>query len=329
MPARRHILVILAFWIATSGWLFYRDLRPLLRVGEPPSFAIDLADEAQAPQIRWAVLQVTPPKSIEKGDSDSPRAECHAPDDSVAFEKCQDKGYALTNVTYREADDAFDFSGTVKLWPTKIHEGDPQMVITSAYRVTRAGEIRGIWGRIALDYRKEQSNLLGLPLWNLPSFRAACAISGEVAQQRLTTHLTLTLDNLCVLTQDLDPVEVSQRGSVLNPLLPVNRIAKLRKGQHWQIPVIDPREQLISSLRSKYPWIELVGLKPGPRFLQAEVLAEPEYLTWNSSSPRVPCLIIKYSGEDIRAYTWVRQIDGLVLQQEVTKWGDTWILKRS
>ena len=47
MPARPLLLAILFFWVATTGWLFYKELWPHLRSGQPPPYTIDLADEAR------------------------------------------------------------------------------------------------------------------------------------------------------------------------------------------------------------------------------------------------------------------------------------------
>src|SRR5262249_10575604 len=55
MPSRYTVMLIVAFWLGTSSWLFYHDLWPRLTPGVPPPFSIDLADEAQAQPILWVV----------------------------------------------------------------------------------------------------------------------------------------------------------------------------------------------------------------------------------------------------------------------------------
>jgi hypothetical protein len=42
----------------------------------------------------------------------------------------------------------------------------------------------------------------------------------------------------------------------------------------------------------------------------------------------VPCRIIEYSGDEASGRTWVRESDGLVLQQEITIDGKNLILER-
>src|SRR6516225_2533318 len=56
MPPRWLCLGILAFWVATSGYLFWLELWPTIQPNEPPPFVIDLVDEAQQnipTPIRW------------------------------------------------------------------------------------------------------------------------------------------------------------------------------------------------------------------------------------------------------------------------------------
>jgi hypothetical protein len=57
MPARSVTLAIIAFWLATTSWLIYRDVLPDLETGEPPPFAIDLSDEVSAQPVTWRALQ--------------------------------------------------------------------------------------------------------------------------------------------------------------------------------------------------------------------------------------------------------------------------------
>ena len=90
MPARPLVLAITLFWVATTGWLFYRDLWPRLRPGEPPPYTIDLADEAlrKGPKISWKVLRGT-----------------------------QKVGILNTWVTYRPQDDTFELNSEIPQQP--------------------------------------------------------------------------------------------------------------------------------------------------------------------------------------------------------------------
>ena len=48
MPSRWLTAAIVLFWLATTGWLFWHDLWPAWRPGEPPPFHIDLVEEVQS-----------------------------------------------------------------------------------------------------------------------------------------------------------------------------------------------------------------------------------------------------------------------------------------
>src|SRR4051812_39004927 len=57
MPSRWVTAVIVLFWLATTSWLFWRDLWPAWRPGEPPPFHIDLVEEVQTTKMQtsWTV----------------------------------------------------------------------------------------------------------------------------------------------------------------------------------------------------------------------------------------------------------------------------------
>jgi hypothetical protein len=59
MPPRLITLAIIVAWLGTSFWLFYQDVWPRLRAGEPPPFKIDFSDEVltQRPPVRWTVFK--------------------------------------------------------------------------------------------------------------------------------------------------------------------------------------------------------------------------------------------------------------------------------
>jgi hypothetical protein len=59
MPPRWLSLAIVVFWLGTTGWLFWHDLWPRYRPGNPPPFTIDLTEEVQNKEriIGWTVYQ--------------------------------------------------------------------------------------------------------------------------------------------------------------------------------------------------------------------------------------------------------------------------------
>jgi hypothetical protein len=121
MPARHQVLIIIAFWVATSAWLWQRDLWPRLASHQPPP-SIDLADEAHALPIRWTVYQ----------------GERRA-------------GYAMTGVRYHEEDDTFSLESTFKFWTRRELSGNPDRMVQSSCRVTRDGDIRAVSALVEAD----------------------------------------------------------------------------------------------------------------------------------------------------------------------------------
>ncbi len=301
MPSRYTVLAILAFWVATTGWLFYRDVRPRLVPGEGPPFVIDLADEASNRPIRWTLL---------KEDHKNPRFRG----------QYLNQGYAETSVGYREADDTFDIQCVFKLWTGKEVRGNADLTVGSHYRVNRDGELREIRARVEVTVG-------GMPIEG--------RLEGPVRGGMFTPHVAVTLkfahDGI---KRDLEPVPVAPRGSVLNPMQPLNRLPGLRPGQHWRMPLVDPLSDALTAASGLLPGVPKKQVEA--RFVDAEVLPEtrrPPLLTFSQAGvqPRrqnYDCHVIDYSGEDFTARTWVRADDGVVLRQEVAQHEDVYILDR-
>ena len=287
MPARHYVLAIIVFWMASTAWLFYRDLRPRLLPGEPPPYTIDLADEAEISTIRWSVFKDNQTKPT---------------------------GYAKTRVRYSEVDDTFEISGEFKLWSTGIMQGNADQVVEGKYRVTRDGQLRGIDARVTVVKTIEARSLLEI--------EATGRIEGDVKNRIFTPHLTIDVPSALHLSKDLAPVRVSERGNVLNPLQPVNRITGLKKGQRWRMPLVHPLTDAVSAAVSSIFKYEITEIST----LEAEVLPETQLLKWGHAL--VPCLVVEYTGDDIHVRTWVREADGTVLRQEVEQHGESLVVQR-
>lgn len=289
MPSRLFVIAILVFWGVTTVWFYNRDLRLLVLRGEAPQFTIDLEDEATAQAesdeggINWKV-----------------------------FQNGQEKGYALTFVRYRDQDDTFEVGGQYKFWlQGRSGGGEPQLVIASSYRVTREGDLRGI----------EAHGTMLVPLG--PQFLEISGdVRGKVFGGRFTSHAWIRTP-WGKFDQELEPVDITTRGSVLNPMQPLNRLTGLRKKQRWHQPLIDPLADALrgSAARLNLPGSNVVGPTP-VRFVEARVLPRTEFLEWGAGPESIPCLVIEYNGEDIEGQTWVRESDGMVYQQEITQRGE-------
>lgn len=281
MPPRFLGLFIVAFWLMTTSWLFHRDLRPRLWPGAPPPYTIDLTDEAQSNiSSQWTILQ-----------------------------NGHNKGYCKTTVRYWEHDDTFELGGQFKLW-SGDRSTNADLVITSSYRITRDGELRGV-----------EAQLKGVVV--PPGLKVDGKIEGKI-QGGLFSPIVSVIEPLDY-SLALKPVRVTSGGSVLNPLQPIHRLAGLRRGQQWEISLIDP----LSDLAHQYIK-ELTGASPATqlRVLHARVLPQIHLLPWGGRTETVPCFVIQYEGEDTSARTWVRESDGLVLQQELTQGNQHYVLVR-
>jgi hypothetical protein len=281
------MIAIVAFWVATMGWLFQRDLWPRLRPGQPPPYSIDLADEASEQTIVWTLIK-----------------------------DAENKGYANSKVKYNPEDDSFEVIGEFKFWLGQ-RSGSPNQTVETMYRVTRDGELREIDALGVLQFTGETK------------LEARIHIHGPVREQQFHPHFAITGLRF-YLERTLNPVPVSNRGSILNPLSPLNKIRGLTPGQRWRVPMVDPLSDALRTLAQA----AVPGLVPDVPLLEAEVLSEIQELPQLKLRDRPPrrsgdrCLVIQYSGDDISARTWVRQADNVVLRQEVTHHGDHMILDR-
>jgi hypothetical protein len=293
MPARHTVFFILAFWAATTGWLYYRDIRPYVTPGNPPPFTISLADEAEAFRfhtndeskrkegLEWSIYQ----------------------DDDI-------KGYAVTWVKYYKNDDSFELHGQYKFWSKgRFSASDPDQLIKSSYRVTREGELRAVNAKIEVK---------------VPLVQAVYGqLTGTVENGRMTPHIVIEAPPpFGPVKRDLQPIEIKSRGSVLNPLQPLNRLPGLRRGQHWRMPMVDPLDDVIRGLTTKVPGLGDVQTPKTP-YLEAEVLRDTISLSRNDGAQQVECLVVEYHGDDMSARTLVGVDDSLVYQQEVTHQGQT------
>jgi hypothetical protein len=318
MPPRFVTVLVVLFWLGTSAWFFQRELWPSLRGGDPPPFVIDLVDEARQLPIDWHVLQ---------GD--------------------KKVGKASTQIAYDQADDTFRLEGTFELnYEFKLFllgRISTKAKVENMYRVTREGELLEVKTHATLTIPSMLGEFGGRPLEGAGGEQTppgGYEIKGEIAGPVRDGSLQPTGKVVVpgeVQEIQFDPVPLSGRGSVLNPLHPVNRLRGLRPGRTWQIPLFDPLALLSAAKveakggkERESAVLAILGILKGNgsqfRRLNATVLDGTQSLFWDDHEET--CQVIEYRDGDLNAHTWVRQRDGTVLQQEANLRGDQIVLKR-
>jgi hypothetical protein len=317
MPPRWLALGVFVLWIFMTGWLFVRDYWPQLQPGQPPPFRIDLADEAQNNiPVRWSI-----------------------------FKDGEGRGYARTWVNFRNRDDdphqrvfkagewEFELGGEFKLWRTSNRYGQPDFLVKNKYRVTREGALREFQSTVSFNLKTKIPGVIGQDpdspqeesenSQEIELVEIFGKVQNDVCYPRMIVSpeakkwvsLAAFFEPLVAyLERPMEPIRMPTRAAMLNPLEPVNKLAKVSKGQRWRIPMVDPMSA----------WQKSSGVQ----YLNAEVLQDTEWIKWGGHKEPVPCLVIKYQGDDLTGYTWVQEEDGLVVGQEITQHGDNLRLMR-
>jgi hypothetical protein len=307
MPPRYITLAIVAFWLAATGWMAYREIVPIFRSGEPPPFTIDLTDEvsiadvvAMDSQVSRFGAQTIPWTILLQGEK---------------------IGYALTQV-HRHEDRTFELQAVLRFQKLELPLAIQVTSLSSSYRVTAAGDLRSLATRVIY------MDLTGLFGGNRKDAQVEIGVEAEVQEGQLVPRAYRYAPDLAMgrgqtktktaLAVALQPIPVPERGAILNTLQPVNRQLGLHDGQTWRVPRLDPLEVVLALLG----W----GGPPRTHYLHAEVSAAP--FTWNGAD--VPCWRIDYAepGKKVSARTWVLRKDGRVLQQEARHEAMELVLRR-
>lgn len=288
MPSRRAVWLIAVFWLAVTGYTFYREVWPTLISSEPPPVGIELADEArQNIPVRWNLTWNGRPV-----------------------------GRLTTLMTYVESDDTFWFTThyrDVRLEISGVSLHVP--TFTDAVRVGRDGRL----------HEQSAAGEFVILLGDLKLADASLKLHGTVTAGTLTSRCTIR-STFGDLDRDLDPVPVPA-GQPLNPLLPVNRLAGVRPGREWVVHISNPlADALTILLREKASQYGLKLPEPRTSPLYATVGRHPQLL--ERPREQVPCWVIDYRRDEPVARTWVRVADGRVLRQEVFQKGETLTIDR-
>jgi hypothetical protein len=311
MPSRWLRWPIIVFWLTTTSWLFWRDLWPNWRPGEPPPFSIDPVEEVQKGDpvpTHWTVRRYSTGKS--NVFRASTWGEYHGDDDTYSLHARLDAAKSFDNKS--------DFN-VAKYFKVEA--------LTSEYRVTRAGCLHSLEATVKTTLhlagdKSALSTFLGplLPKSTAPTGSVLMRVWGEVHDGQFFAHCSASSDVLAKPLQfDLPPTYVSYTGSVLLPLHPVNHIRGLRPGQSWRQPLVDPLRDAFAGLP---------GFSGGVRSLNARVLPQPEKLKIGDTE--IDCLVVEYSDDENQsvARTLVEQNSERVQQQEANLEDGQWIMTR-
>lgn len=315
MPPRWLSGIIVVFWLGTTGWLFWQDLRPRWLAGEPPLFLPDFVDEVQ----KKGGTPLTTKWTVERQDNKEVKS-------YPVF-------HATTSVKYEEENDAYTLEAKLetahdpKLTPVTVAKFFKVNTITSSYRVNHAGELLSL--KAMVDVRFDLAAFPFSKIFKIQptqfgndasAEQLSLSIQGEVRDQQFFSHCRAGAESLSQPIQfDLPPAALSYKGSVVMPLHPLNHIRGLYLGQRWRQPLVDP-------LRDAFAFVP--GFTGGVRWLNARVLPATEILELDERE--LKCLVIEYTNDDseIVGRTWVEQDGERVLQQEAILEGSRWILQR-
>lgn len=318
MPSRPFRIGIVLFWVVITAWLIQRDIVPRISSDDPPAIAVNLVDEAPkrggASQIRWTVLQNEIPVGRLRTWVEYERQEdvfrIHGQLNFTSRPRNGALGMALPMefiprpVMVDEAALAGTPSGRTDVVIAAVVPRLPEAQVTfpvnirSYYQVTLDSKLKMLSAEMKTE--QVQDSILDLP----PNVDAH--ILGSVEEQYFTPSWWYQSQEDRREGQ-LEPFPVSSHGAVLNPLQPLHRIPGLYDGQRWRMPFIDP--------------FTLLRLKDRPEVQILEARVSETLMKGGRSD--VACFLVEQrspaTGTLIR--TWVRQLDEMVLQQDV-KLGD-------
>jgi hypothetical protein len=320
MPPRWLALSFVAFWIAMTGLFLWREVLPRLNPTEPLMFPVELVDEAGT--IRNQNLY------------------------DVGWEVTKNgTGGYVANVewNYIPESDSFD-SHCILVRGTNVEKEKPRALGPVAFPqfhnvsmdshcfMTRSGQMH------ALSVKSEFGLSVRLPEGDDAEVsRSSVVVEGKPDARHFVPHLSISStpanarEPLPEVNETGSAVEVGERNVVLNPLHPVRRFPTLKDDQHWPITLIDPFAlgALPRSLGPDRVSETLAGTYPSAFVLEARVERERQVLDWVDKK-KIECRIIRCGDEgSVMALTlWVAVEDGLVMKQEVSLNGDSWVLER-
>ncbi len=177
------------------------------------------------------------------------------------------------------------------------------------YRVNEDGKLKSLSAKFGVNIGKDPEAF--------PVANTLIEMQGEVEDNMLEPRFLIEKKLF-----SFGKIDMSEQGSIVNPMLLVNRVRGLRDKKSWKITMVDPFRTVIGKFLPA-----LVQQSTAVTMLIAEVRTES--LFWDNKL--VACYVIDYiePGKiDVTARTWVRKLDGLVLQQEANRDSFDLVLKR-
>jgi hypothetical protein len=304
MPPRYLSCIILAFWLATTSYFFYRDLWPRIHPEDKPPFSINLADEARTPPLLAAWIIHHNGERIGRATTlwEVFRNGQTAGEAFTLVRPCDEDGRAFeiyTNIRFRK------FTHTIG--PVDLHVRR----MDSMYRVTAEGGLLALDTEVLIEVDDGRS--------------LTVHVEGEVENGKLTPKWVANTP-IGKFERTTEPVDVSSHHSMLNPMQPWNRLIDVQENQTWRIALFDPLADSVSDTVATM--VPGVASQVQVRYLEAGVLAATEDRRWDNRE--VACLVIEYRDQDekVSGKTYVRKSDGLVVRQEATRGADTMALER-
>lgn len=314
MPPRFLTFAILLFWALVSSVFVVGDLLPRLRPPEPTFFAIQLIDEAgqQNEVVGWTVERNGAPCYVAQTDWQ------YLPDD--------DSFKATCTLWRKEEEPPGRPAGS---WPPEFQD----LRIEHEFRVRRDERVEQYKTRVSfappglLNRGREA---------RVEVIHNGTEATGRIAPEANATFPLLTaredereVDQVPVAAE---PFPLSQQGNILQALYPPRRLSGLRAGQRWRLPVLDPYAlaPLASAVGDRWPEAARAAVSNQMVYqLDAEVLSEPEAISWEDTQVICRPIVCRGEGTPISSLTlWVREADGVVFRQQVSLWGDEWLFVR-
>lgn len=333
MPPRPVILAVVAFWLAMTGLLVYRDLGRLFRPGQCPDYTLMATDEASRHSggVRW---------SVKKNGELAYRAESW--------------------VEYRETSpdpalrDTFELRAKLRTLPTPDGK-TPERRVRSLIRLARNGELREVSGQLhqVVGEYELVIDILGTvrdgqlePRWRVRAWAKDRDSPDRVFENR--QPVIRQDEPLYQVELPFEALPFPERGLLLDPLHPPNRLDDLKPGRAWQMPLMADLlilealgrslehgdvGQPLTFLQTAVP--HLSGDNRGLVVVEARVLPETQRLP-EAPSPPPQCWVVEASADRVFGRLWVQQTEGeregLVLRQEVLlerdSGKDEWVFQR-